>query len=68
MNINKARTLKVGQLVYFPADRGSQGGFGYVRHVGETEQKNIYGTPYLWVTVRASGSKSAGVWPSNRLS
>ena len=68
MNINKARALKPGALVYFPADRGDPAGFGYVQHVTETEQKNIYGTPYLWVTVRASGSKSAGVWPSNRLS
>ena len=68
MNINKARALKPGALVYFPADRGDPAGFGYVRHIGETDQKNIYGTPYLWVTVRDAGGRSCGVWPSNRLS
>lgn len=67
MNIEKARQLKVGQLVHFPADRGDPAGSGYVRHVTETEQTNIYGTPYIWVTVRDAVGKSCGVWPSNRL-
>lgn len=67
MDIGKARLLRVGQRVAFPADRGSPAGIGRVTHVGEGAAQNIYGKHYVWVSLR-DGEKSAGVWPSNRLS
>ena len=65
MDINKAQSLKIGQTVHFPSDRGDPAGSGCVKHVSETVNKNIHGTEYIWVTVDTGGH--ASVWPSNRL-
>lgn len=67
MKIERARQLKVGDLVHFPADRGDPAGSGYVTNIGTKESTNMSGTPFLWVTVKTSGGVSCGVWPSNRL-
>lgn len=68
MEIGKARLLKVGQLVNYPADRGDKAGQGRVVAVSEGAAQNIYGKHYLWVSLRDSLGKSLGVRPSNRLS
>ncbi len=67
MTIEQANNLKVGQLVYCPEDRGEAGYSGKVTHISDTQNKNIRGTDYVWVTVRRLDGKSAHVWPSNRL-
>lgn len=67
MKIERARQLKIGQLVNFPADRGDPAGDGYVTHISPIEQTHMGGKPFLWVTVRYTGGKRSGVWPSNRL-
>lgn len=70
MNINKALSLKEGDIVHFPADRGDPAGYGRVTHVqpGPATQKNIYGVEYVWGTVTLPYSaKRSTVWPSNRL-
>lgn len=67
MKIERARQLKIGQLVYFPADRGEPSGEGYVTHIGHQDQTHMGGKPFLWVTVRYQGEKRSAVWPSNRL-
>lgn len=66
MNIEKARTIKPGDTVRCPADRGEPGYTGKVEHVSPNEGTNIHGVPYIWVTVRRPGGH-ASVWPSNRL-
>lgn len=67
MKIERARQLKVGDLVYFPADRGDPAGDGHVTHIGIKKSTNMSGEPFLWVTVRYTGGKRSAVWPSNRL-
>lgn len=64
MNVQLALKLKVGQRVYFPADRGSQAGNGIVANVGTTINKSFSGAEYVWVGLL----DAKGVWPSNRLS
>jgi hypothetical protein len=65
MNIDKAKQLKVGNIVQCPPDRGDEAYSGFVTHTGETVYLNIHDEPFIWVTVRHH-SQSA-VWPSNRL-
>lgn len=67
MKIERARQLKVGDLVHFPADRGDPAGSGRITHISPTEQTHMGGKPFLWVTVRYQGEKRSAVWPSNRL-
>lgn len=69
MHIEKAKQLKVGQVVNCPADRGDAAFTARVTHVSQNVCKNLSGTEYLWVTVKGIGSLRAngGVWPSNRL-
>jgi hypothetical protein len=39
MNLEKAKQLKAGDRVHYPADRGNPAGYGTVRHVNpESEQ------------------------------
>ncbi len=66
MQIDKAKSLKVNDIVQFPADRGEQAGQGRITHLSTEENKNFKGDPYIWVTVRCAPNRSA-VWPSNRL-
>ena len=68
MNIEKARALKVGSLVHFPADRGDKAGYGYVSHISLIEQTHMGGKPFLWVTIKLPGCRTSAVWPSNRVS
>jgi len=65
MEIEKALTLKVGDFVWYPKDRGEPGGMSEITSVSEnpTIYKNIYGIEYIWVNL-----KIGGVWPTNRLS
>lgn len=65
MNIDRARTLKQGDLVYYPEDRGSPAGSGKVTSVGTMTCKSLKGQEFIWVEVQHFGKKS--VWPSNRL-
>jgi hypothetical protein len=62
MNIDRARQLKVGDIVHFPADRGDHAGYGRVSYVNVDAEinKSFYGDYYIWVTVERNG-KSAGV-------
>lgn len=71
MNIEKAKSLKKGAIVRYPADRGDLAGQGTV--VDETAiiqsatvNKNSLGAEYIWVQVKSSTGKTS-VWPSNRL-
>lgn len=63
MKIEEALKLKVGDVVYFPPDRGDPGGYSTVKFIGANQEikKNIYGVEYIWVTL------VRGVWPTNRL-
>jgi hypothetical protein len=68
MKIEKALTLKVGDTVYCPADRGDPPFSGKVTHNcngTKTISKNLDGVEYIWVEVQGPGKKS--MWPSNRL-
>lgn len=62
------RGFKVGDLARCPADRGDPAYTGRVTHVCTTQNTNIYGTPYYWVTVRTPSGKRSTVWPSHRIS
>jgi hypothetical protein len=66
MDIAKAKTLKLGQTVHFPADRGNPAGSGQVVFIGRDAVKNLQGQEYVWVALWNKGAP-AGVWPSNRL-
>ena len=56
----------VGAQVQVPEDRGEKPYSGKIVGFGVDVQKNLKGTPYVWVTVKhPSGSEH--VWPSNRL-
>lgn len=64
MKLEKAKQLKVGDSVRYPADRGNPAGTGTVRHIATDEQTHpLLPEPFLWVTLHGA----AGVWPSNRL-
>ena len=63
MNIEKAKLIKVGDIVSFPPDRGDKGGQSKVVHVSTVVNKNIHGAEYLWISL----TPGCGVWPSNRL-
>lgn len=65
MNIEKAKQLKIGQIVYCPADRGDAAYAGRVEFIDAGENKTSTGEKYIWVHVR--GPHHATVWPSNRL-
>lgn len=65
MHIEKAKLLKIGDVVRCPADRGEPKFVGSVTHVGNEVYKDLPGVEYIWVTVR--GAKHESVWPSNRL-
>ena len=65
MNIDKALSLKHGDTVFCPADRGDPAKTGTVKSVSHNVNKNIRGVEYVWVTVQHVGHGS--VWPSNRL-
>ncbi len=64
MNIEKAKRLKVGDVVGYPSDRGNPGGFSKVKYVPENPvvYKNIHDVEYIWVSLECGG-----LWPSNRL-
>lgn len=66
MKIEQAKSLKRGDTVAYPADRGSPAGTGKVESIGTEVHKTIAGNEYIWVTVRLFGHNAA--WPSNRLS
>jgi len=66
MILTKAKSLKIGDTVYCPADRGESGYHGKIIHIGEQVSKNIDGVEFVWITVRKD-SKTNHVWPSNRL-
>lgn len=59
--------MKVGQVVQIPADRGDPAYLGVIEGIGEQVCTNHLGSAYVWLTVRASGTKRRSVWPSNRL-
>lgn len=65
MKIEKALKLKVGDVVQFPPDRGSPGGFSKITFIGANQEikKNMHGKEYIWVNLQCGG-----VWPTNRLS
>lgn len=68
MNVQKAKSLKVGQKVFCPADRGEKAFSGKVVDQNlENAQvhKNHKGDEYIWIAVQGLSKKS--VWPSNRL-
>ena len=64
MNIEKAKRLKVGDVVAYPSDNGSPGGYSTVKYAPKNPNvyKNIYGVEYIWVSLSCGG-----LWPSNRL-
>ena len=66
MDINQAKQLTVGQVVYCPADRGELPYSGRVVHIGTEVCTHMGGKPFVWITVRVNARQNA-VWPSNRL-
>ena len=62
MKIEQARKLKVGDRIWFPADRGENAGYDNVKSISEGENTNIHGILYKWI-----GIEKGGVWPSNRI-
>lgn len=67
MRIERARNLKVGGAVGFPADRGEPEGVGRILSVGTEEHATVNGVAYLWVHVKYTSRPGSAVWPSNRL-
>ena len=70
MNLQQAKSLKVGDPVWCDEDKfsGTPAGPGKVsRAPGQHSKahKDLYGRLYVWVEVERLGYKS--VWPSNRL-
>jgi hypothetical protein len=64
MKLEKAKQLKVGDSVRYPADQGNPAGAGTIRHIDTREQTHLLlAEPFLWVTLE----NADGVWPSNRL-
>lgn len=67
MKLSKARQLKVGDLVHYPADRGDKEGSGRVTHISPVECSHpLLSEPHLQVEVQMPGNRKT-VWPSNRL-
>lgn len=66
MNIERARKLKVGDRVYYPADRGDPAGDGRVTAVFPAECTHMNQAPFIWVEVQMPGIRKT-VWPTNRL-
>ena len=64
MKIEKAKKLKIGDIVGYPPDGGKPGGFSKIKYAPEnpTVHKNIHGVEYIWVSLECGG-----MWPSNRL-
>jgi hypothetical protein len=63
-------SLKVGQIVRCPADRGDLPYEGKVTWIGDSVCYNHLGVPYVWVGVGRWLSSAKGgstTWPSNRL-
>lgn len=67
MILEQALQLKPGREVWYPADRGDLSGYGKVKSVGTTVQKNHLGREFVWVTVYQHILGHTSVWPSNRL-
>jgi hypothetical protein len=67
MEINEAKSLKVGEVIAYPEDRGERSGAGRITHISSEENKNFTGVSYIWITVQHNPNRRA-VWPSNRLS
>lgn len=68
MDIQRAKSLKIGSIVHCPADRGDLAFIGKVVSVGEHVRKNLSGTEYVWIHVRHTyPGKRLSAWPSNRL-
>ena len=65
MNIETALTLKVGDVVTYPPDRGAPGGVGKVTGITRRIAENLNKDKFLWVEVRTFGKST--IWPSNRL-
>jgi hypothetical protein len=61
MNIEQAKSLKIGDKVRCPSDRGDSSYTGTVEQVGTDEGKD-----YIWITVRAPSGR-ASIWPTSRL-
>lgn len=57
---------KIGQHVSCPADRGDAAFNGHISHIGLSPQSHG-NRKFYWITVRRSGGRSGGVWPSHRL-
>jgi hypothetical protein len=69
MDIERARQLKPGDIVHFPADMGQPAGYGRVEGIAhQTTPQSTRADVELFVSVlvRLPGSH-ASVWPSNRL-
>ena len=63
MEIEKALSLKIGDVVNFPSDRGNPAGFAKIKHIGtKTIHKNFKGVEFIWVVLQ-----NGGTWPTNRL-
>ena len=67
MRLDRAQSLKIGQIVGCPADRGDVRYTGKVTHIGTEINKSFSGVEFVWVTVEHPNGKSRHVWPSNRL-
>lgn len=67
MSIDQALKLKIGDVVYCPADRGDSAYRGkvHVTPINPTICTNIYNVKYIWLNVYHGGVVT--VWPSNRL-
>lgn len=67
MDIDKAKALKIGDVVHCPEDRGDPAYTGRVRALPHSSVFHTTdGTPYIWVYVD-DGSGRCSTWPSNRL-
>jgi hypothetical protein len=68
MELQKAKSLRIGQSVRCPADRGDPAYVGTVAHVEQQECTHpCVAGPFVWVTVRHQNGKQSAVWSSNRL-
>lgn len=67
VDIEKAKKIRIGQIVNYPADRGEAAGSGRVTFTQPLVYSNASGVEYVWVNVRKPDGSSA-VWQSNRLS
>lgn len=67
MHIEKARKLKPGDRVHYPANRGDRAGYGTVRWVETGESVRFDGVLFKWVEVYMPAERHASMWPSCRL-